>query len=271
VGIDPTPEALPAGFPRSVAGIERFARLLVEASAPVAAAYKPNVAFFEALGSAGLAVLERLRAIIPEGIPVLADVKRGDVETTVARQAIACFDVLDADAVTVSPYLGLAALDAFLDRADRFAYILCRTSNPGAGEIQDLLVAADPVLEAPAEPLHRRVARRVAAAGLGERAGLVVGATAPAELAGLRSLVPGLAFLVPGVGAQGGDAEAVLRDGRAGAAPAGGRPGGGLLVNISRGIAGAALGPPEPGEPRDPGDRLAAAARRWALRLPVLS
>ena len=271
VGIDPLPDALPHGFPANVAGIERFGRLLVEAAAPVAAAFKPNIAFFEAFGSPGLAALERVRAAIPAGIPVVADVKRGDVETTVARQAAACFDLLDADAVTASPYLGLGALGAFLERADRFAYVLCRTSNPAAGELQDLVVAADPATGAPAEALHRRVARRVAAAGLGDRAGLVVGATAPAELVGLRALVPGLAFLVPGVGAQGGELAAVLRAGQATAAPAGGRPGGGLLVNVSRGIAGAAFGrPPEGGSP-DPGERLAAAARRWAERLPVLS
>ncbi len=147
--------------------------------------------------------------------------------------------------------------------------MLCRTSNAGAGELQDLLVGEDRAIGAPLEPLHRRVARRVAAAGLGDRAGLVVGATAPAELATIRDVAPGLAFLVPGLGAQGGDAEAVVRDGRATAAPAGGRPGGGLLVNVSRGIAGAALPSADEG-PADPLERLAAAARAWADRLPVL-
>ncbi len=267
VGIDPTAELLPAGFSRDVAGIERFARLIVEATAGCAAAYKPNVAFFEAFGSAGLVALERLRASIPAGVPVIMDAKRGDVESTAALQAIALFDALGADAVTVNPYLGLGALEPYLARDGRFAYILCRTSNPGAGELQDLVVAADAALAAPAEPLHRRVARRVAAAGLGDRAGLVVGATAPAELAGIRALVPGLAFLVPGVGAQGGDADAVLRDGTATGAPAGTRTGGGLLVNVSRGIAGAALG----ADARiDAAERLAGAAARWARLLPVL-
>lgn len=113
------------------------------------------------------------------------------------------------------------------------------------------------------------MARRVAAAGLGDRAGLVVGATAPAELAAIRAAAPGLAFLVPGLGAQGGDAEAVRRDGPASAPPAGERTGGGLLVNVSRGIAQAAL-PAAGGDARDPFERLAAAARTWAERLPVL-
>jgi orotidine-5'-phosphate decarboxylase len=270
VGIDPAPDAVPNGFSAGLAGVERFARLIVEAAAPVAAAMKPNLAFFEAFGSPGLAALERLRAAVPPGIPVIADAKRGDVETTVARQAVALYERLGVDAVTASPYLGLGALGPFLERVGGFTYVLCRTSNRAAGELQDLVVAADEVLGFPAEPLHRRVARLVASAGLGDRAGLVVGATGPAELASLRALVPGLAFLVPGVGAQGGDAGGVLAHGAATARPAGERPGGGLLVNVSRGIAEAALGPPRPGQPSDPGDRLAEAARAWATKLPVL-
>jgi orotidine-5'-phosphate decarboxylase len=271
VGVDPTPDALPAGWPTDLAGVERLARLVVEAAAPHAAAVKPNLAFFEAYGSAGLAALERVLAAVPSDVVVVADAKRGDVESTAARQAVALYDALGADAVTVSPYVGLDALAAFTGREGRFAYVLCRTSNPGAGELQDLVVAADDALGAPAEALHRRVARRVAAAGLGERAGLVVGATAPAELAALRDLVPGLAFLVPGVGAQGGDAGAVLATGPASAQPAGAGIGGGLLVNVSRGIAAAAAGAAPEGGPADPGERLARAAASWAERLAVLS
>ena len=271
VGIDPTPQMLPEGWPAGLPGIERLARLIVEAAAPHAAAVKPNLAFFEAFGSAGLAALERVLAAIPPGVLVVVDAKRGDVETTSARQAVALFDSLGADAVTVNPYLGLDALEAFVGRSDRFAYVLCRTSNPGAGELQDLVVAADGSLGAPAEPLHRRVARRVAAAGLGERAGLVVGATAPAELAEIRALVPGLAFLVPGVGAQGGDAAPVLAAGPATGAPAGAGAGGGLLVNVSRGIAAAAGGRGPDAGAADPGERIAEAARRWAATLAVLS
>jgi orotidine-5'-phosphate decarboxylase len=184
---------------------------------------------------------------------------------------VALFDALGADAVTVNPYLGLEPLADFVTRPDRFAYVLCRTSNPGAGELQDLLVPPDDRLGAPAEPLYRRVARRVAAEGLAEQAGLVVGATAPAELASLRGLVPGLAFLVPGVGAQGGDAAAVLAAGPATAAPAGLGVGGGLLVNVSRAVASAVQETSGPGILSDPGDRLAAAAARWASTLAVLS
>ena len=267
VGLDPDPATLPPVFPVSLAGIERFARLVLEAALPRAAAVKPNLAFFEAFGSSGIRALERLRALIPAEVLVVADAKRGDIGSTAARQAVALFDVLGADAITVNPYLGGEAIAPLLDRADRFAYVLCRTSNPGAGELQGLEVAADAAMGAPAEPLHARVARRAASWGPGGTIGLVVGATAPAELAGIREVAPGLAFLVPGVGAQGGEIGPVLAHGPATAPPAGGRPGGGLLVNVSRGIAGA------PGERvgGDLGDALAAAAADWAARLPVLT
>jgi len=269
LGIDPDPAALPDGFRPDVAGLERFATLLVEAAASHAAAVKPNLAFFEAFGSPGMAALERVRAAVPSGIPVIADAKRGDIGSTAARQAVALFDALGADAVTVNPYLGETAIGPLLERLDRFAYVLCRTSNPGAGELQDLEVGADPAAGHPAEPLHRRVARLVLGWGPGGTVGLVVGATAPAELAGIRAIAPGAAFLVPGVGAQGGDVGPVLEHGPATAPPAGGRPGGGLLVNVSRGIAGAALAVAD-GSSGDPFERVAAAAAEWARRLPVL-
>jgi orotidine 5'-phosphate decarboxylase subfamily 2 len=275
LGIDPDPAALPPGFPATIAGVERFARLLVEAAAPLAAAVKPNLAFFEAFGAPGIAALERIRAAVPDGVPVIADAKRGDIGSTAARQAAALYDVLGADAVTVNPYLGEEAVRPLVERADRFAYVLCRTSNPGAGELQDLPVGPDDDLPAPPEALHLRVARRATVWGPGGTVGLVVGATAPEELARIRSVAPGLAFLVPGVGAQGGDVEAVLEHGGATAPPAGGRPGLGLLVNVSRGIAGAALSAEGAGRERgtasrDPAEAVAEAAREWAARLPVL-
>lgn len=266
LGLDPDPETLPDEFSRDLRGVESFARLVLEAAAPFAAAVKPNLAFFEAFGSAGLAALERIRAAIPGGLPVVMDAKRGDIGTTAARQAVALYDALGADAITVNPYLGEEAVAPLLDRADRFAYVLCRTSNPGAAELQGLTVAADDSAGHPAEPLYARVARRAAGWGPGGTVGLVVGATAPVELATIRDLAPGLAFLVPGVGAQGGDETAVLAHGPAIAAPAGDRPGGGLLVNVSRGIAGTARSAPS----GDPGEAMAMAARDWAARLPVL-
>ena len=270
LGLDPDPDALPDGFSRDLRGVEEFARLVLDAAGPFAAALKPNLAFYEAFGSAGIAALERLRAAVPSGLPVVMDAKRGDIGSTASRQASALYDGLGADAITVSPYLGEEAIAPLIGRSDRFAYVLCRTSNPGAGELQALMVAADPDLGAPAEPLWARVARRAQGWGPGGTVGLVVGATARAELAAIRRLAPGLAFLVPGVGAQGGDSDAVLADGRATAAPAGSRPGGGLLVNVSRGIAGAADARRGTAPPLDPAEAIAAAARNWAARLPVL-
>ena len=265
LGLDPDPVNLPDGFTADLAGLERFAALVIEAAGSVAAAIKPNLAFFEAYGSAGMGALERLRALIPTDLPVIVDAKRGDIGSTAARQAVALFDALGADAVTVNPYLGATAIEPLLERIDRFAYVLCRTSNPGAGEIQDLVVAADASNGAPRERLHERVARLATTWGPGGTVGLVVGATAPHELAMIRQIAPGLPFLVPGVGAQGGDIVPVLADGPASAPPGASRPGGGLLVNVSRGIAGAA------GKgPGDPFERIAAAAADWAARLPVL-
>jgi orotidine-5'-phosphate decarboxylase len=270
LGLDPDPAALPAGFDPDLSGVEAFARLVLESALPFAAAVKPNLAFFEAFGSAGLAALERLRATIPRDVPVVLDAKRGDIGSTAARQAVALFDALGADAVTLNPYLGAEGVAPLLERLDRFAYVLCRTSNPGAAEVQGLVVAADPALDAPQEPLWARIARRAQGWGPGGTVGLVVGATAAADLRAIRAIAPGLAMLVPGIGAQGGDADVVVRDGPARVPPAGNRPGGGLLVNVGRGIAEAALGGPAGTPLTDPGDRLAEAARGWASRLPVL-
>ena len=261
VGIDPDPAALPAGFSADVDGVARFARTLVEATASVAAAFKPNLAYFEAFGAAGVAVLESLRAAVPDDIPLIADAKRGDIGPTADRHARAIVEALGADAVTVSPYLGRDAVEPFVERG-AFVYVLCRTSNPSAGELQDVEVATGQG----SEPLYSRVARNVEAwdGGRGVH-GLVVGATAPGELADVRRVAPTLPFLIPGVGAQGGSLEAALRDGPARSGHAAASPGGLVLVNVSRGIAQAAVG-----SVGDPGTALREAARSWALRLRVL-
>jgi orotidine-5'-phosphate decarboxylase len=265
LGLDPDPATVPPRLGSGLEGVERFAALLLEAALPYAAAVKPNLAFFEAFGSPGMAALERLRTLVPADVPVIADAKRGDIGSTAARQAVALFDLLGADAVTASPYLGAEAIEPLLARPDRFVYVLCRTSNPGAGEFQALEVAADAGLGRPAEPLYRRVAAR--AVVWGERygtVGLVVGATAPAELAEIRAIAPALAFLVPGVGAQGGAVEPTLAEGPAREGAAGAAAGGALLVNVSRGISAGATAS------ADPVDGLAAAARDWSARLSVL-
>jgi orotidine-5'-phosphate decarboxylase len=266
--MDPQPEALPEGFPQTLAGVERFCEVLLDATVPFAAAVKPNLAFFEAFGSAGIAALERLRGRVPAEVPFVADVKRGDIGTTAARQAVALYDILGVDAITANPYLGSEAIEPLLARGDRFAYLLCRTSNPGAGELQGLEVAEDPAIGAPAEPLYARVARRAESWGPGGTVGLVVGATASSEMEQIRRIAPGLALLVPGVGAQGGEVEPAMRFGPAVAAPAGGRPGGGLLVNVSRGISAAAGKTPNDSS-ADVAELLANSAREWAERLRV--
>jgi orotidine 5'-phosphate decarboxylase subfamily 2 len=265
LGVDPSPEALPEGFAPNLSGIGRFCEVLIDAALPYAAAVKPNLAFFEAFGSAGIAVLERLRGRVPSDVLFIGDAKRGDIGSTAARQAVALYDILGFDAITANPYLGSEAIAPLISRGDRFAYLLCRTSNPGAGELQGLEVAADAVVGAPAEPLYARVARRAQAWGPGGTVGLVVGATAPEEMERIRGIAPGLALLVPGVGAQGGEVDPVLRFGPAVAAPAGGGLGGGLLVNVSRGISGAA----GRAGATDVAETLVAAAKEWSLRLRV--
>jgi orotidine-5'-phosphate decarboxylase len=274
LGLDPDPGGLPAGFAADVGGIEAFATLVLDAALPFAAAVKANLSFYEAFGPAGLSALERLRARIPVDVPVIADGKRGDIGSTSARQSVAYFDALGFDAVTINPYVGEEALATYLERADRFAYVLCRTSNDGATELQSLRVAstwgADGSFAEPDEPLWARVARMVASWGPGGTAGLVIGATAPEELRAARTIAPGLAVLVPGVGAQGGAIEPVLAAGPATAAPAGGRPGGGLLVNVSRGIASTAVDADGGNGRDDLGERIADAARSWSEKLPVL-
>jgi orotidine-5'-phosphate decarboxylase len=226
---------------------------------------KPNIAFFEAFGSAGMAALERLRALVPDDLPVIVDAKRGDIGTTSVHAAAALFDVLGADAVTVNPYLGRDAIEPFVARPDGFAYVLCRTSNPGAGEFQDLLVAPHEGSGSAAEPLYIRVARNVATWAPAGAVGLVVGATAPDELRRVRDVTPTTPFLVPGVGAQGGSESTVLADGPATAGPAAALAGGALLVNVSRGISSAASAA------ADPEAAIAAAAEAWAARLRVLA
>jgi orotidine-5'-phosphate decarboxylase len=271
VGLDPEPSKFPGALAGRPDAIFDFCRAIVDASAPYASSFKPQIAYFAAHRAEDQ--LEQLIAHIHANhpdLPVILDAKRGDIGSTAARQAVALFDGLGADAITVSPYLGEEAIRPLLERGDRFAYVLCRTSNPGAGELQSLVVVADAETGQPEEPLYVRVARRAAGWGPGGTVGLVVGATAPAELETVRSVAPGLVFLVPGVGAQGGDEAAVLRSGPATELPAGGRPGGGLLVNVSRGIAAAAAVGRDGTPAADPEEAIAAAARDWAGRLGVL-
>ena len=265
VGIDPVPSSLPLSFRDSHAGMERWVDTLIAATAPHAAAFKMNLAYFEALGSEGVRLAERVRRRVPAEIPLIIDAKRGDIGATVAAQGVALFDLLGADAVTASPYLGIGALAPFLDRTDRFTYLLCRTSNPESGELQSLRVSASDA--DPEETLAERVARLASrrAEGAAGRIGLVVGATDIAALRQVRAAAPGLPLLVPGVGAQGGEANAVVSDGGAIAAPGDGVVGRGLLVNVGRGISDAGAADERVEE------ALGAAAAEWGRRLAILA
>jgi orotidine 5'-phosphate decarboxylase subfamily 2 len=240
LGIDPRPEALPEGLTPDAGGMETLARGLIESAAELAVAVKLNTAYFEAFGSAGWAALERVRAGIPSGPVVILDAKRGDIGPSADRYAEALMGRLEADAVTLQPYLGEDAIEPFLAYPGRLVYVLARTSNPSAGQVQDLPTDRG--------PLSLVVARWVAERWTDGRVGLVVGATEPDELRRLRAEVPALGFLVPGVGAQGGDVAAAVESCDGTAAPG--------LVNVSRGVADAASG-------LDWRSAAAGAAQRW--------
>jgi orotidine-5'-phosphate decarboxylase len=227
LGIDPQPDQLPGTVPPGVDGIEFFARGLIEAAVGSAAAVKINVAFFEAFGAEGWAALERVRRDVPADVVCILDAKRGDIGSTAERYAAGLFGRLEADGVTLSPYLGEDAIDPFLEYPGRLVYVLARTSNPSAPRLQELQTGG--------EALHLRVARWVAETWRDGRVGLVVGATAPDDLASIRAAVPDPAFLVPGVGAQGGDLAAASR-----ACDGEWAPG---LVAVSRAISRASAGP----------------------------
>ena len=244
LGIDPHPDALPDELSRDVAGVETFARGLLEAAAEHAAAVKVNVAFFEAFGSPGWAALERLVGDLGRDHFLLIDAKRGDIGSTAERYAAGLFGGLGADAVTLSPYLGEDAVEPFLAYSGRVVFLLVRTSNPSAARIQDLPVGG--------VPLHEQVASWAAATWTDGRVGLVVGATAPSELVRLRRIAPGPGFLIPGVGAQGGDLDAALANCHGTAAPG--------LVSISRAIAAASRGD-------DWRSAAAASAQAWLGRM----
>jgi orotidine-5'-phosphate decarboxylase len=228
VGLDPVREQLPTGFEPDPDDVLRFVTAIIEATAEFAAAYKPNSAFYEALGPAGMEVLQAAIAAVPGDTPVILDAKRGDIDHTAERYAHAAFDVLGAGAVTVNAYLGRDSLEPFIAYKDRGVLVVCRTSNPGAGDVQDL--------EINGEPLYLTLARDCREWDEHGNLGLVTGATYPGDIARIRVECPEMPLLVPGVGAQGGDAEAA-------AAAAAGEGGDGLfVVSSSRSVMGASPG-----------------------------
>ncbi|MGY4517205.1 orotidine-5'-phosphate decarboxylase [Lysobacter sp. HA18] len=223
VGLDPEPSKFPARFANDTDAVFAFCRDIADATADYACAFKPQIAHFAALGAEH--ALERLIAHLKSAhpdVPVILDSKRGDIGSTAQHYATEAFDRYGADAVTVNPYLGRDALQPFLDRADRGVIILCRTSNPGAGELQDMLVAG--------RPLYQHVAEKAALEwNTNGNVSLVVGATWPEQLAEVRALVKDVPLLVPGVGAQGGDAAAVVSNAKT-------PDGTGLMISSSRAV-----------------------------------
>lgn len=225
VGLDPARGRMPDGIPDSAAGAAELCTRVIDATADLAVAYKPNLAFFLAWGREGLDALYSVRQRIPSEVPVILDCKVGDVDSTSAAYATSWFDELGVDAITVHPYLGEDALAPFMEYAGKGVIVLAKTSNPGSGDLQDRTLADT------GAPVYRYIARRAATWNEAYPAtlGLVVGATWPEQLREIRQDAPSLPILLPGLGAQGGDLDASLA--------AALRPDGtGVLCSVSRGI-----------------------------------
>ena len=230
VGLDPQLDGI------APADIFPVNRAVIDATCDAACLYKPNVAFYEARGAAGMEALKKtIDYVHGKGLPVLLDAKRGDISSTAAAYARAVFDLLDADAVTLSPLLGADSIEPFIRPDGRGLFLLCHTSNPGARDLQEL--------DAGGMPFYERVALAARSWNTKGCIGLVIGATFPGVLARARALAPDMWFLLPGVGSQGGDLEASVAAGLD-------ARGSGVIVNVSRAVAGAA----------DPGRRRASCA-----------
>ena len=199
VGLDPDPARLP------VADAAEFNRAIVSATADLVCAYKPNLAFYEALGLRGWGALEKtilhIRGAAPDCV-IIGDCKRGDIDSSAAAYTTAMFDVWGFDAATVNPWGGMDTVEPWLTNPEKGAFIWCRGSNRGAADIQDLAVSGVGNLE---QPVYLRLARRSQQRASQGNLGLVVGATAPQQLADVRGICPDLPILIPGIGAQGGD------------------------------------------------------------------
>jgi uridine monophosphate synthetase len=240
VGLDPHVSDLE--HPTAASALD-FCLQLVKQTAPYAAAFKPNAAFFEYFGAEGWTALKQVIAAIQDEsdrmgsmIPVILDAKRGDIASTAEAYAKSAFGMLGAHCITLSPYLGQDSIDPFIQNSEKGVFLLCKTSNPGAGDLQDLTVdvGAD-VSVRPGDhmglprPLYIHVAHLAQTWNTKNNIGLVVGATQPDALARVRAAVPEMWFLAPGVGAQGGDLEVALKAGLR-------KDGKGMLLPISRGI-----------------------------------
>ncbi|MEO0469825.1 MAG: orotidine-5'-phosphate decarboxylase [Bacteroidota bacterium] len=229
VGLDTDMSRIPSHLLSEKDPIFAFNREIVQATAEYAVAYKPNLAFYEAMGAKGWESLEKTLEIIPDDIMVIADAKRGDIGNTSRLYAKAFFENLDVEALTVAPYMGEDSVGPFLEFENKWVFLLALTSNPSAADFQ--------YEKNGNQYLYEKVLLMASlwAEKYPGNLGFVVGATRPEALAGIRKLVPNAFFLVPGVGAQGGDLRAVCENGR--------NEQGGLLINSSRGIIYAGDGP----------------------------
>jgi uridine monophosphate synthetase len=227
IGLDPHVNDLSAP---TAAAARDFCLNLVRQTSRYAAAFKPNAAFFEVFGAEGWTALKDVIEAIQEEshrlgsmIPVVLDAKRGDIASTAEAYATSAFEKLDVHCITLSPYLGKDSIDPFIQNSEKGIFLLCKTSNPCAGDLQDLALESG-------EPLHIHVARLAQAWNVRNNVGLVVGATYPEALSRVREVVPDMWFLAPGVGAQGGELESALKAGLR-------KDGKGMLLPVSRGIA----------------------------------
>ncbi|MFN8445734.1 MAG: orotidine-5'-phosphate decarboxylase [Caldilineaceae bacterium] len=230
VGLDPLPEQIPDRYRQGtvIESILAWNRAVIEATHDLVCCYKPNIAFYEALGIAGMQLLKATLALIPSQIPVILDVKRSDMGNTQVAYARACFDELGVDAVTLAPYLGRDSVDPFTRYQGKAVFVLCHTSNPSAGDFQHLEINDWRMLDRESnQPLYIHVART--ATQWSPNVGLVVGATYPDAVAAVRQATPDAWFLVPGIGAQGGDLAATLQAGLR-------SDGKGLIISASRSI-----------------------------------
>ncbi|MDO9436080.1 orotidine-5'-phosphate decarboxylase [Hydrogenophaga sp.] len=237
VGLDPDPARFPAHLKNDASRIYDFCAAIVEATADTAIAFKPQIAYFAAHRAEHQ--LERLmshmRSVAPQ-VPVILDAKRGDIGSTAQQYAIEAFERYGADAVTLSPFMGFDSVEPYLQYHGKGAFLLCRTSNPGGDDLQNQRLAS-----IDGEPLlYEHVARLAQGPwNLNGQLGLVVGATYPAEIERVREIAPTLPLLIPGVGAQGGDAVATVK---AGLRAQGGDTTGPIIVNSSRAILYASAG-----------------------------
>jgi len=221
VGLDPDPKLM-----LDKVDVFEFNKAIIEATADLVCAYKPNLAFYEALGSEGIDALKQTVKYVPDDIPVIADAKRGDIGNTAKAYATAIFDNLNFDAATVNPYLGFDSVEPFIQYTDKGIFILCRTSNAGAADFQSLYCETE---EHSYRPLFEIVALKASQWNIYGNIGLVVGATYLEELRLIRQNHPDMFLLIPGIGAQGGDLASTIRCGV-------NAKGEGAIINSSRGI-----------------------------------